>query len=392
MQSKEDVDQNLLRFGNFWKSGIFRDRPNRFTVLLDSGGKLFKAYLPNTGRLEEYCVDGTPFFAVPFRSDKFHFRVISASYGGNFVLLDTILMNRVVHRLLLTRRLSSLGHIEMVSAEQKIGKSRFDFLLERRDAPPLIVEVKTCTLSHNRVALFPDAPTNRAKSHIDHMSMALKGGYSAVMIFVIPNPATCRLIPNFHTDPDLTNKILGQKKVSFRAYSVRLIDPVTVDLGSLKEVPVDTRTAQKSGGNRGSYLLVLENDREKELQIGNLGMLLFPKGYYVYAGSGMNSLDSRVSRHRRKRKNNHWHIDYITPEHMSIRRTYLIRRRDRIEPKMVRSIRSISSDAIPGFGASDSCEKSHLLYFHSPPFRDARFINILLDFKTFTESGDFAPY
>jgi sugar fermentation stimulation protein A len=392
MLSKEKIEQNTLTFGNMWKRGTFRDRPNRFTVLLDTDGKVFKAYLPNTGRLEEYCVDGAPFFVVPFRSDKFHFKVISTSYQGNFVLLDTILMNRIVHKLLDTRRLSGIGHVETVLAEQNIGKSRFDFLLQRRDAPPLIAEVKTCTLSHNRVALFPDAPTSRARSHIDHMSLVHERGYSAVMIFIIPNPATCRLIPNFHTDPEFANKVLDQKKVSFRAYSFRLIDPVTVDLGSLREVFVDTLTAQKSGGNRGSYLLVLENEHGRRLEIGNLGKVLFPKGYYVYAGSAMNSLESRVSRHRRKRKNKHWHIDYITPEYMVIRRVYLIRRRDRIEPKLVRRMRSISSGAIPDFGASDSCEKSHLLYFQSPPFRDPRFLNILLDFKTFTETGAFVPF
>ncbi len=392
MLNKDDIERNTLKFGDFWKRGIFRDRPNRFTVLLSTDGKLFKAYLPNTGRLEEYCIDGTPFFVVPFRSDKFNFKVISASYQGNFVLLDTILMNRVVHRLLDTRQLSGIGHIETVSAEQMIGKSRFDFLLQRRDAPQLIVEVKTCTLSHNGVALFPDAPTPRARSHIDHMSLVQDKGYSAVMIFVIPNPATVRLIPNFHTDPDFVKQVLDQKNVSFRAYSFKLIDPVTVDLLTFKEVSVDTLTAKKSSGNRGSYLLVLENGRERRLEIGNLGKVLFPKGYYVYAGSGMSSLDSRVSRHRRKRKNKHWHIDYITPEYMPIRRTYLIRRPDRIEPKLVRSIRSISSGSIQNFGASDSCEESHLLYFHSPPFNDPRFIKILLDFKTFTETGDFAPF
>jgi sugar fermentation stimulation protein A len=110
------------------------------------------------------------------------------------------------------------------------------------------------------------------------------------MLFIIPNPATYRLIPNFHTDPEFANKVLDQKKVSFRAYSFRLIDPVTVDLGSLREVFVDTLTAQKSGGNRGSYLLVLENEHGRRLEIGNLGKVLFPKGYYVYAGSAMNSL------------------------------------------------------------------------------------------------------
>lgn len=37
----------------------------------------------------------------------------------------------------------------------------------------------------------------------------------------------------------------------------------------------------------------------------------FKKGYYVYIGSAMNNLESRVKRHLSKSKKLHWHIDYL---------------------------------------------------------------------------------
>ena len=40
-----------------WSEARYVDRPNRFTLLLESGGRLFKAYLPTTGRLEELLTE-----------------------------------------------------------------------------------------------------------------------------------------------------------------------------------------------------------------------------------------------------------------------------------------------------------------------------------------------
>ena len=39
---------------------------------------------------------------------------------------------------------------------------------------------------------------------------------------------------------------------------------------------------------------------------------IFEPGYYLYTGSALNELVSRISRHIRLDKPCHWHIDYIT--------------------------------------------------------------------------------
>ena len=47
------------------------------------------------------------------------------------------------------------------------------------------------------------------------------------------------------------------------------------------------------------------------LQVGRLGTFLFPAGRYVYTGSALNGLETRLARHQRQNKTLHWHIDYL---------------------------------------------------------------------------------
>lgn len=65
---------------------------------------------------------------------------------------------------------------------------------------------------------------------------------------------------------------------------------------------------------KGSYVLVVELDREKDILIGRLGYIYFSRGFYAYTGSAMNGLEVRLARHLRKEKRLHWHIDYLLNE------------------------------------------------------------------------------
>ena len=376
---------NPYRVANRWEEATFRDRPNRFTLVLGLKGKTVRAYLPNTGRLEEYLVEGTPFFIAPFRSEKFTYRTVSTFYQGCYVLLDTIEMNNLAGALIQGGFISGLEGRTAVFREQSMGSSRFDFIVERKGAPPLIVEVKTCTLSHNGVAMFPDAPTKRTRSHVEHLGNLGQGGYDTAMFFIIPNANTSSFMPNFHTDPEFSQALLDERSVSYRAFSLRLNDPVCVDLDSVKEIPVNLELPGMVSRNSGTYLLLLENDRMRRLQVGGLGQVTLQRGHYVYVGSGMGSLEARAGRHFKTRKKRFWHIDYLTPEHLKPKKLYLIRRPDRIETAVARRLRAVASGCIEGFGASDTGAGSHLFYFDAPPSGDRDFMDTVLDFRTFTE-------
>jgi Uri superfamily endonuclease len=58
------------------------------------------------------------------------------------------------------------------------------------------------------------------------------------------------------------------------------------------------------------YHLVLRLPETQSLHVGCLGLQRFSHGYYVYTGRARRGLASRLKRHLRMEKTNHWHIDW----------------------------------------------------------------------------------
>jgi sugar fermentation stimulation protein A len=76
-----------------------------------------------------------------------------------------------------------------------------DFLLTDNTGKQTFVEVKGCTLTIDKTALFPDAPTERGSRHLEELIKAIKKGYStAVLILVFRQDSEC-FAPNTNTDP-----------------------------------------------------------------------------------------------------------------------------------------------------------------------------------------------
>ncbi len=122
---------------------------------------------------------------------------------------------------------------------------------------------------------------------------------------------------------------------------------------------------------KGSYILLIFLPNETRIQIGSLGLLTFPKGYYLYIGSAMGSnssmsLENRVKRHisESNHKKLFWHIDYFLASDVSVMiKIYLIPSLIRLECVLAGEILSVSDNYIKSFGSSDCFCSSHLLYF-----------------------------
>lgn len=61
----------------------------------------------------------------------------------------------------------------------------------------------------------------------------------------------------------------------------------------------------------GCYSLVISLQRKKTVGVGKLGKAEFPQGTYLYTGSALNGLRSRLRRHLTPNKKLRWHIDYL---------------------------------------------------------------------------------
>ena len=115
---------------------------------------------------------------------------------------------------------------------------------------------------------------------------------------------------------------------------------------------------------KGSYALIIRLERDTPLTIGRLGSFAFPAGLYLYAGSALNGLESRVRRHLRrdKDKKRHWHIDYLTAV-APVCQVWWAADEMRRECEWAGLVQEWGGRIVaPGFGASDCRCPAHLLY------------------------------
>jgi sugar fermentation stimulation protein A len=76
-----------------------------------------------------------------------------------------------------------MGGLSVVRREPTYGGSRLDFLLGD-GSERLLLEVKSCTLVEEGVALFPDAPTERGTRHLMALESFLGEGRASVLFLI----------------------------------------------------------------------------------------------------------------------------------------------------------------------------------------------------------------
>ena len=123
---------------------------------------------------------------------------------------------------------------------------------------------------------------------------------------------------------------------------------------------------------KGAYFLVIHLPDEREIATKGRRFVL-RRGYYVYVGSAMNSLEKRVARHFKKDKKLHWHIDFLLRD-AELLRAYMIPSGERLEEKLSVEV-SRHGEAVEGFGASDVKVGTNLYRFEEEP--DAILVGIL---------------
>jgi Uri superfamily endonuclease len=119
---------------------------------------------------------------------------------------------------------------------------------------------------------------------------------------------------------------------------------------------------------KGTYALLLHLAREAQLDVGRLGRISFPAGYYLYLGSALGGLTGRLARHCRSEKRLRWHIDYLLP-HVRLEEIWWEGSEERLECCWA-AVAARAQGAVgmtPGFGSSDCRCPSHLVRFAARP-------------------------
>ncbi|WP_162787555.1 GIY-YIG nuclease family protein [Anaerolinea thermolimosa] len=118
---------------------------------------------------------------------------------------------------------------------------------------------------------------------------------------------------------------------------------------------------------RGTYVLLLDLDADRVLQMGRLGKFYFPRGGYFYVGSarGRGGLHARLMHHLRSPIAPHWHIDWFRQAARVIG-IWWGETPDRAECDWVRILLNFKDVQVlhPGAGASDCIRgcPAHLLF------------------------------
>ena len=115
---------------------------------------------------------------------------------------------------------------------------------------------------------------------------------------------------------------------------------------------------------RGSYCLCISVNQPRAVEVGALGTITFEKGLYVYVGSALNGIDSRVRRHLRTNRGDyraiHWHIDYLLKqEGVEVVDVYVLHTVEREECRLASELLKLGRP-VRGFGCSDCRCVSHL--------------------------------
>lgn len=374
------MDNRLVLFPETRRAEFLR-RPNRFTVECLLGGTTVQAHLPNPGRLWELLLPGrTVFLAENHKTDrKTKYTAVAVLREGLPVFLHTHETNRAVEWLLQRGAVPGFETISGIEREKTVGESRFDFLL-RKNGRPFYLEVKSCTLFGDGVAMFPDAVTARGKRHLEALSRIAGDGKDCGVLFFVQWPRARFFLPDYHTDPDFAETFLAVRdKLRLQAVAARWNEDLSLS-PEVRELVIPWDLIRREAKDRGSYLLLLRLDRGISLTVGKLGNVSFEKGYYVYAGSAKRGLSRRVERHLRLRKTFHWHIDFL--RNAADRAVAVpIRSSFDDEHELARRLSELTGRSVPGFGSSDCSCDSHLFHMDTSPLSSPAFIDLILDFR-----------
>ena len=222
-------------------AGRFLRRLNRFAALVEVEGGRERVHVRNSGRLRELFTPGRPVLLEPARTPgrRTPFTLALVRLPRGYVSTDAHLPNALAADALQRRAIPGFRGYQIFRREPAMGRNRADFLLGRGERRCLL-EVKSVTLVKRGVALFPDAPTVRGRTHLEHLIAARRHGLGAAILFVIQRGDATAFASNWDTDPEFGATLCRASGAGVRISamvcrvgpsSVRLATPVPVRLG-----------------------------------------------------------------------------------------------------------------------------------------------------------------
>ena len=153
-----------------------------------AGGQTVQAHCPNTGRMRSCCEPGRRVFLsqAPSGARRTAYTWELIAMPRSFVVVNTQLANAVVAAAVSRGRIPELGGYLELAREVPYGEnSRIDLRLRHPHRRECFVEVKSCTLVDDGVAMFPDAVTVRGRKHLRELTGELRRGGRCCLVYLV---------------------------------------------------------------------------------------------------------------------------------------------------------------------------------------------------------------
>jgi sugar fermentation stimulation protein A len=170
-------------------------------------------------------------------------RFVEHPQSGQLVSLDTQLPNKLFEVELRNGRFAQFCSSRTIQREvasvlsSARTRSRYDFLLTSSADIRCWVEVKSVSLIEDRVALFPDARTERGTRHLQELTALKKNGDRAAVVFLVQRPDADRLRAHQGQDPVFAAALTDAQSAGVEIYAYTCC--VTLEEVRIKrEIPV----------------------------------------------------------------------------------------------------------------------------------------------------------
>jgi sugar fermentation stimulation protein A len=192
----------LLALGDAVDCNVVQ-RLNRFVVEVSIGSGCHRAWINNTGRLNEFMVPGRRAFCLRRTTPgKTTHRLFAIQEDGWGALIDTHFQMKAFEVCLHCGLLPWLKATDRFRRNARLGDSLIDYWLPNSE---LYLEVKSAVLRSGAFAMYPDCPSVRGRKHIRALTAhALSGGHACILFVAgLPNVEAFR--PNHEADPELAS-------------------------------------------------------------------------------------------------------------------------------------------------------------------------------------------
>lgn len=211
----------------------FVERPNRFLAHVRVNGEIVAAHVPDPGRLKELLLPEAEVMLRynPGPARKTAWTLTLVRKNSVWVCINTQIPNLFVGELLRAGVLPEFKEYSNIQPEKRYDNSRIDFFLSNRQVNYWL-EVKSVSLVHRRVGLFPDAPTTRGVRHLRHLVELRAKGDRAGVLFMVQRSDADKFAPNGITDPEFASTLreAHQEGVEINVYTSD-VEPEGISLG-----------------------------------------------------------------------------------------------------------------------------------------------------------------